>query len=423
MRNALIFLAAAGALLLAAPAHATSRATLYSFCSKTDCTDGSTPAGLVADPGGTIYGATASGGTHGAGSLYALVPGAGGKYKHVVLYSFCAQAACADGVAPNRGIVIDLNGNLYGTTPAGGTKGSGTIYELSPNAAHTKWTLKTLVSFCAQECGGFGTQTGLLYAGIGTGAPYDGTSPLYGVGNPTSNQTGMFALTYAHKLWTLHNQTCKPTSCPKGFDDFDPNMDAAGNFYGISDSGGEFGWGVAYKMTFSANAWNTTTLWSFCHVFACEDGSVPTTGVVMDSSGTLYGTTQHGGLSSEGVLYKLTLGSSPQIQLLYSFCMQQTCPDGANPNGGDLLLDGKGGIFGTTPDGGNQNDPIGEGNGVLFGFVGGKMHTYYKFCNQPNCVDGAKPSGNLLLGPSATIIGTTPLGGKFGKGTIYRLTP
>jgi uncharacterized repeat protein (TIGR03803 family) len=429
IRALLLAIAAGIAVAPIAPAHATSEATLYSFCAQsfcaqTNCADGSTPAGIVMDSSGVIYGATASGGTKGTGTIYRLVPTTGGKYKHQVIYNFCMLAACADGVAPNPGIIIDVGGNLYGTTEAGGT-GFGTIFELSPNAAHTKWTLQTLVTFCVTSCAGYNPLTGLIYAGKSGGMPYNGTSILYGFGNPTSDQSGMYALTHVRNHWTLKSQTCEPIACPDGgIPNYDFSMDPSGNIYGVS-GGGQFGDGQVYELSLSGGIWNTTTVWSFCHAPPCFDGSNPTTGVALDSAGTLYGTTLWGGSRTEGILYKVVRGNPVTQTVLYNFCLLTDCVDGRGAQGNDLLVDGSGNIYGTTPIGGGHDfDPQKMGEGVLFEMIGGTtMHTYYKFCGQPNCSDGAKPSANLLLGPSGTIIGTTLLGGTHGAGTIYKLTP
>ena len=411
------------AMALAAPANAASLATLYSFCAKTSCTDGSTPAGIVMDSAGTIYGATSAGGAKGAGTIYELVSEPGGKLKHQVIYDFCSLASCADGAGPNPGIIIDIGGNLFGTTHGGG-KGFGTVFELSPNAAHTKWALQTLVTFCATACGGYNPRSGLIYSGKSSGAPYDGISPLYGFGKPNGAEGAMYRLTHTKSRWTLRYEICKPTACPDGgLANIDFNMDLSGNIYGVSNSG-QFDNGRVFKMSLSGGAWNTSAIWSFCQEPNCLDGSDPTTGVALDSTGALYGATLWGGSHAEGILYKIVRGKPVRKTVLHDFCTLSDCADGRGAQGSDLLVDGAGNVYGTAPNGGGHDfDSLGMGQGVLFGLIGGTMHTYYKFCAQPNCADGAKPSANLLFGPSGTLIGTTLQGGAHGGGTIYKLTP
>src|ERR1700743_1140196 len=103
-------------------AHKARLRTLHSFCAQSGCADGREPsAGLVADGGGNLYGTTLFGGDAGVGVAFELMPNARKtKYKYKRLYSFCAQASCADGNDPDASLIIDTSGNLYGTTMAGG---------------------------------------------------------------------------------------------------------------------------------------------------------------------------------------------------------------------------------------------------------------------------------------------------------------
>jgi uncharacterized repeat protein (TIGR03803 family) len=123
---------------------------LYSFCKQTNCTDGGDPhyAGVTRDASsGTLYGTTQLGGAHGAGTVFALAPGAAG-WTQTVLYSFCEQTInCDDGASPEAGVILDASsGKLYGTTLNSGTGGYGTVFELAPNASK-QWTETVLYSF------------------------------------------------------------------------------------------------------------------------------------------------------------------------------------------------------------------------------------------------------------------------------------
>ncbi|MGB9491221.1 MAG: choice-of-anchor tandem repeat GloVer-containing protein, partial [Terriglobales bacterium] len=119
---------------------------LYTFCSKTDCTDGSTPYGaLIIGSDGNFYGVTYAGGANitecnaGCGTLFKITPAG----KLTTLYSFCSQAKCADGSQPEGGLLQDTNGIFYGTTYSGGTNGLGTIYSISTATTQTPF-VKTL---------------------------------------------------------------------------------------------------------------------------------------------------------------------------------------------------------------------------------------------------------------------------------------
>src|SRR6185312_6565441 len=168
------FLAAAS---VTGAAFAYTQTTRHTFCQARKCRDGAAPHDLAMDQAGTIYGTTMFGGTHRFGSVYRFVPATG---VLETLYSFCAQANCADGQWPYRvKLVIDTEGNLYGTASQGGAMpgDGGVVFELTAGG-----TYKILYTFCAEaECADGGVPaTGLANAGAASGAPYDGVSPLYG---------------------------------------------------------------------------------------------------------------------------------------------------------------------------------------------------------------------------------------------------
>jgi uncharacterized repeat protein (TIGR03803 family) len=117
--------------------------TLYSFCLNSSCTDGVYPrGGLTQASNGNFYGTAYQGGAYGGGSIFEISPA--GKFK--TLYSFCSKANCTDGSNPMSAPMQASNGNLYGTTYHGGENNNdGTAYEITPEG-----TFKTLYSFCAQ---------------------------------------------------------------------------------------------------------------------------------------------------------------------------------------------------------------------------------------------------------------------------------
>ena len=129
-----------------------TESVLYSFCSKANCADGAVPAGgLLADEEGNFYGVTESGG---AGSSCTVAAGCGTVFKlepngaETVVYSFCSKTNCSDGAGPTDGLIMDKKGNLYGATFSGGTgtgcsQGCGTVFKLT-----TKGREKVIYSFC-----------------------------------------------------------------------------------------------------------------------------------------------------------------------------------------------------------------------------------------------------------------------------------
>jgi uncharacterized repeat protein (TIGR03803 family) len=102
--------------------------------------------------------------------------------------------------------------------------------------------------------------------------------------------------------------------------------------------------------------------------------------------------------------------------MLYAFCSERECRDGAFPNG-PLVIGGDGSLFGTTIFGGRF------GKGTAFRFSGGTLQKLHIFCRKDNCTDGAYPIRGVLMGPSGDLFGTTTSGGKHGYGTVFRLAP
>ena len=121
---------------------------LYNICLVT-CPDGEQfIGGLAIDSHGNLYGAAEQGGSnHNTGLIFELSPGGGGSWTYTVLYQFCSLTNCADGSAPQGGLIFDAHGNLYGTTTTGGANQGGTVFELSPNGGG--WSETVLYSFCA----------------------------------------------------------------------------------------------------------------------------------------------------------------------------------------------------------------------------------------------------------------------------------
>src|ERR1017187_3148384 len=117
--------------------------TLYRFCSQSGCRDGSNPfAGLVQTANGDFYGTARNGGANAVGMVFEITPSG----ALTTLYSFCSESGCADGANPVAALVQATNGNLYGTTLAGGgATNGGTVFEITPSGR-----LTTLYTFCSQ---------------------------------------------------------------------------------------------------------------------------------------------------------------------------------------------------------------------------------------------------------------------------------
>jgi uncharacterized repeat protein (TIGR03803 family) len=256
---------------------------LYSFCSQSQCADGSEPfASLVFDRAGNLYGTTYVGGAYQFlnGTVFELSPQGNGDWTEKVLHKF---AGPPDGAFPQGGLILDDAGNLYGTTAVGGSRicdykmGCGTVYELSPNGGGG-WKETLLYVFEGSE-ESFGAEPNSTLI-------FDAAGNLYGT---ASGGPAFELLPQAGGGWVFEEL---PVPC------CDPNgvtIDAAGNLYGTSwASAGDHCCGSAWELSPQAGGnWVETVLYTFPG--SGKDGAYPLSGLIRDAAGNLYGTTSQGG--------------------------------------------------------------------------------------------------------------------------------
>lgn len=378
---------------------------LYNFGSTPN--DGINPvSALVADASGNLYGTAEFGGTEQGGTVFELFPRSDGTWNETTIYNFCSMSNCEDGFYPQAGLVLDANGNLYGTASQGGSACAassgecGVVFELSPSQDES-WTLSILHSFCSN------IQKGLCLDG------YEPTSQLI--------------------------------------------FDASGNLYGTTLNGGANGnAGVAFELAPGSGGWTETVLYSFCSIGStCKDGYFPN-GVTFDSSGNLYGTTQHGGRFRQGVVFKLARNSglwqesvvldnyineisfAPvsfdavgnlyatteiggfQLNVMHQSKRSRMFPNsvGSDSKAGVLIDPARNVLFGTTSIGGAAN-----GGTVWEVNVARQLLPIYNFCSQPNCSDGIGSLSSLIEDASGNLYGTTAGGGAYGDGVVFEVTP
>jgi uncharacterized repeat protein (TIGR03803 family) len=247
----------------------------------TGAPDGATPyAGLIRDSKGNLYGTTAYGGKYDYGTVF-TVTGAGTQ----LLHSFSGP----DGAHPFGGLVRDSNGNLFGTTFDGGASGFGTVFKVA--AAGNESVLHNFTGYAD----GSNPYASLIRDFAGNLYGTTGFGTAYGFGT-------VFKLARQNHYTLLHTFTGSP-------DGANPYVglvgDTAGNLYGTTYAGGTKGsWGLVFRL-------DTTGKYSILHTFAqIPDGANPYGSLIVDSSGTLYGTTYQGGSpgcgSGCGVVFKLT---------------------------------------------------------------------------------------------------------------------
>jgi uncharacterized repeat protein (TIGR03803 family) len=271
-----------------------TESVLYSFCSPPKCADGGYPAGLIFDQEGNLYGATWEGGTHGGGVIFKLSQNPGGSWTENVLYNFCSLANCVDGDASNAGLIFDSAGNLYGTTWSGGARGDGVVFKLTRNSGR-KWTETVLHSFTGSD--GMFPAAGLIFDGVGN--LYGTTWGGGGSGNCDRGCGVVFELTPTSNGGWKEKVLHRFTGGKDGFAPFDGLIfDSAGNLYGTTNEGGndtcvDYSCGIVFQLTPNASGnWKETVLH---HFTGRADGGFPYAGVISDQSGNLYGTTILGG--------------------------------------------------------------------------------------------------------------------------------
>jgi len=278
-----------------------------------------------------------------------------------------------NGADPESSLTADAAGSLYGTTPDGGDLlqcNCGVVFQFIPPAEPGgQWTENTLYNFLGDP---------------------DGYIPNGGL-----------------------------------------VLDKAGNLYGTTQFGGQAGSGTVFELSPPSQpggSWTETVLFSFGGL----SGDMPMAGLIIDSTGNLFGTTSGGGTFPGGTVFELSPPSQPGGEwteaTLYSFGSFQG--DG-NGSAAPLAIDSAGNLYGTTAGGGSNptfcNEPPEFGCGTIFELSppsqpgGAWTETIlHNFGSVPN--DGISPREGLTIAPSGALLGTTPIGG-LNFGVVFALAP
>ena len=242
----------------------------------------------------------------------------------------------------------------------------------------------------------------------------DAAGNLYGTSNAGGNYGAgvVFKLDPKGKLKVLYTFT---GGSDGGYPPGGVVRDAAGNLYGTVSSGGEYGAGGVFKLDPQGKE---TVVYSFT---GGKDGSNPLAGIIRDTAGNLYGTTGYGGKNSGfgsccGVAFEVD--ASGKETVLHTFTGP---PDGAYLQSGVLLRDGSGNLYGITVEGGNTGKPCPSvGCGVVFKLDSvGKETVLHRFTG----TDGSDSWSNLIRDSAGNLYGTTTSGGKYGWGVVFSLDP
>jgi len=361
---------------------------LYRF---TGVDDGSGPNGVIGDPAGNLYGTASAGGTFDGGVVFKL--NAAGQ--ETVLHNFTSGNG---GIEPVGGVIGDSAGNLYGATFLGGIapgiSGQGVVYKLD-TAGH----YSVLYTFTGGADGGQ-PESGLIRGPAGN---------LYATTTDGGLGYGVvYKLDAARQETVLYSFTGGPDG---GIPYAGVIADSEGNLYGTTHQGGALEEGVVYKVD---AAGQETVLHSFT---GRGDGGAPLAGVIRDSAGNLYGTTEAGGRSGKGVVFKLNTAGRETV--LYTFTGGA---DGGVPYAG-VIADPEGNLYGTTLAGGVAgacpDPPYNNGCGVVYQLdAAGHETVLHTFTGG---ADGGLPYAGVIRDPAGNLYGTASAGGKNGAGVVYKI--
>lgn len=460
--------------------------TLVHFTGTDGGAPGSVPGGLVRHPGGSFYGTTGGGGTHGWGTVYRLT--ADGILTFLVAFS--GSDGTLPGGEPHGAMVVDGD-NLFGVTRSGGSSGMGTLFRVTP-----------------------GGQAEVLREFAGT----DGRSPLGGlVPHPdgflygTTEFGGDGGVGVAFRInpdtpsqYSVLHHFADPTgSQPVG----SLVVEAAGSLLGATSSGGVDGWGGLFRLEVSGVY---ESLASFSGGAGATPGASPRSGLVIGPEANFYGAASAGGAGQRGVIYRIdaagqyakVAGFSPDRGwapsgapvlggdqgLLFPMAMGGSSglgliaavrSDGTvdtvqelSPASGGRLADsftastdgwlgvaGEGGTFDrgaivlhdsentsralahlTSSIGEGVRGPLVEGeSGVFYGVaersgligegavfrvdLAGKLERLFRFTGTSGAFAGSRPQAPLARSADGSLFGVTEGGGLADQGVIYRIAP
>jgi uncharacterized repeat protein (TIGR03803 family) len=393
------------ALILVINASAGSRyKVLHAFTGGND--GGGLWGSLLLDKQGNVYGTTIAGGPKGkGGTAFRQSRQANGAWSQTVLYNFCSQSGCKDGGGPTADLIFDPEGNLYGTTVGGGDHHSGVAFELTHGSQD--WDESILYNFCAKpKC----SDGGSPHAGL----VMDKAGKMYGTGYAAfelSGGSGGWKETVLHDFTGQHGDGSGPYAVV---------MDAAGNLYGETNMGGSTrcggGCGTVYELQpTSGGGWKEHILHDFG---AVGDGTFPGGVLILDGMGNLYGITEGGGATGNGTVYRLT----PQSDGRWKETILHNFTGGANGDGpgGGVVMDKAGNLYGTTIAGGDSNC----GCGVVYKLAPGSNGKWsYTVLHSFIGYDGAQPAASPILDSKGNLYGTTITGGAGGYGVAFEITP
>jgi len=380
------------------PAQANGFKVLYAFKGGSDGAQSFAP--LVEDTSGNLYGTTEYGGNAGCGGTgcgTAFEIAADGTETQLHVFG-----NSSDGGWPQAAMVLDANGNLYGTTIIGGLvenscqNGCGVVFKIAAGGPET-----VLHQFTGGSDGQLpdapllggknGSYLGTTFWGGNTGCDGGGTCGT------------IFKLAASGHVSETYNFTNALGANPAA----GLIADKAGNLYGVTLDGGANNLGTVFKLATDGTA---TVLHSFAG--SPGDGAGPEATLIMDAKGNLYGTTGSGGQAGCsggcGVVFKITKGGTETV--LHTFTGGS---DGGYPQFAGVVRDATGNLYGTTQLGGAH------GNGVVFKLSPHGTETVLHAFTGGS--DGGEPFAGPIADASGNLYGTTWSGGAGNAGVVFKV--
>lgn len=397
------------ALLAPTAATAATYEVLYRF---TGGAGGAGPtSGLVTGPGGALYGVTMLGGVGDCGTIYRLAP-SGAGWRQTVLRRFGGS----DGCKPFGELAVDADGALYGTTTEGGTGDGGVAFRLAPPAAGGgAWTYRVIHAFrqndggCIPVNGVVLGPDGALY-GSALQCGRSGLGTIYRLTPPAPGNT-RWGFTVLRSLGINPLDSFLPYA--------KPTLTADGAVFASGIYGGACGCGNVFRLTPPPGG----GLWGMKRIYAFRggmlDAAAPNSALTIDGDGVMFGTSVEGGFDT-GAVYAITPnagGTAWTEKMIFRFSRADY-----PPSGGTLILDGAGGILGTTGNTFYRLTPPPAGGRFW------QRETLHSWTPGP---DGFGLVGDLLPDGDGGFYGTTAIGGVYtaedacadGCGVVYRVTP
>jgi uncharacterized repeat protein (TIGR03803 family) len=378
-----------------AQAPAYQEVVLYSFG---NLPDGEYPGAALLRDKENLYGTTGAGGTFQGGTVFSL-----NSSGETDLYNFPGSSTA--NASPVGSLVMDAEGNLYGSTWEGGSAFAGTVFKVTPSGEETD-----LHAFTGENGDGYLSKAGIVIDESGNlyGTTIGGGT--YGEGGPLKGYGTVYEIDSSGNESVLYSFTGQTDGA---YPFASLILDAQGNLYGTTSQGGDlncqppYGCGTVFKL--NPKTGKEKVLYSFTG--SASDGNTPIGGVVRDTQGNIYGTTSYGGPNFYGNIFKLS--PAGEITDLHNFT-------GANGDGeypaANLAIDKAGNLYGSTQYGGSSS--CNSGCGAIFTVTAaGTESTIFSFSGDST---GFSPSAVILDG-RGDLYGTNGSGGAFGFGNVFEL--